>query len=45
MINKIKEDMNKHPNKSKKNPNKQLIEIRKTMQDMKERFNKGREIL
>jgi predicted nucleic acid-binding Zn-ribbon protein len=39
MINKLKEDMHKE------NVNKQLSEIRKTMQDMKEEFNKNTEIL
>jgi signal transduction histidine kinase len=40
-INEIKEDINEF----QKNTNKELNEIRKTIQDMKEEFNKGTDIL
>jgi hypothetical protein len=38
MIKEIKEYMNKHLNELEGNTNKQLDEIRKTMQDMKKRI-------
>jgi hypothetical protein len=42
---KIKQDMNKCLNDFQENANKQLTEIRNTMQAMKEEFNKVKEIL
>jgi hypothetical protein len=36
----VEEDTHKHLNEFKQNTNKQLNEIRKTMQDMKEESNK-----
>jgi hypothetical protein len=45
MINKIKKDMYKNLNELNEGTNKQLIEIRKTMQGMKEGLNKETEIL
>jgi hypothetical protein len=37
--------MNKHLNECQENSNKELNEIKKTMRDMKEECNKGKEIL
>jgi hypothetical protein len=45
MINKIKEDMNKHLNEFEENTDKELIRIMMTMQDTEEEFIEAVDVL